>query len=62
MDLKLDYGRLANWVKKGIVSHTRSAGGKKVVFTESQINILNNRIISGELPIENGKKRVQLSN
>jgi len=53
----LSYGRLSNWVKNGLIEHSRSPGGKKVVFTEDQLSSLRSRVDSGELPIESGKKR-----
>ena len=57
IDLKIDYARLANWVKQGLVEHNRSPGGKKVVFTPEQMDKLSKRLDSGELPREKSKKR-----
>jgi len=57
IDLKIDYNRLANWVKQGLIEHNRSPGGKKVVFTPEQMDKLSKRLDSGELPREKGKKR-----
>lgn len=54
--LNLDYGKLANWVKSGFVSHSRSPGGKKVLFSEDELLELKNRLISGELSREKHKK------
>ena len=55
--VELSYGRLANWVKQGLVEYSRSPGGKKVVFTDEQLSALSSRVESGELPRESGKKR-----
>lgn len=52
----IDYGRLSNWVKQGYIEHSRSPGGKKVVFSEDQFKKLLSRLDSGELPRESGKK------
>lgn len=53
--VNISYQRLSYWVKIGVVEHSRSPGGKKVVFTENEISALKYRIDSGELPRESGK-------
>lgn len=55
--LNIEYQRLSNWVKHGLIEHSRSPGGKKVVFTADQLKSLADRIESGELPREKGRKR-----
>lgn len=60
LELNIDYGRLSNWVKFGLIEHDRSPGGKKVVFTSEQLAKLSSRLDSGELPRERGAKhRIQ---
>jgi len=54
--LNLDYQKLSYWVKVGVIEHSRSPGGKKVVFTEDEILNLRARLDSGELPRESGKR------
>lgn len=56
IELNIDYQKLANWVKTGFVKHSRSPGGKKVLFSDDEYTMLKNRIDSGELPKEKGKK------
>lgn len=56
LELDLDYGKLANWVKTGIVSHLRSPGGKKVLFSDKEFNELKRRLDDGELSRVKGKK------
>jgi len=55
-ELDLDYGKLANWVKNGFVKHSRSKGGKKVLFSEEEFKELSDRLSSGELSREKHKK------
>jgi SAM-dependent methyltransferase len=54
--LNLDYGKLANWVKSGFVNHSRSPGGKKVLFSDKELDELKSRLSSGELSREKHKK------
>ena len=54
--LNLDYGRLANWVKSGFINHSRSPKGKRVLFSEKELNELKDRLSSGELSREKHKK------
>lgn len=60
--LDLDYYKLCNWVKTGIVEHSRSPGGKKVVFTEKEFNELKRRLDYGELSRIKGKKAIRNKN
>ena len=57
VEANIDYGRLSNWVKQGYIEHSRSPGGKKVVFNSEQFDKLVKRLNSGELPRTPGKKR-----
>ena len=54
--LDLDYHRLASWVKTGKVAHSRSPGGKKVMFAEGEFAVLRARLESGELSREKGAR------
>jgi 16S rRNA G966 N2-methylase RsmD len=56
IEVNIDYQRLASWVKTGFVRHSRSPGGKKVLFNQEELMELKNRIASGELSIEKGRK------
>lgn len=59
--LLVDYGKLANWVKTGIVEHSRSPGGKKVLFSEQEFNELRRQLDCGELSREKGKRAIRKS-
>ena len=54
--LKIDYGKLAALVKTGFINHSRSPGGKKVLFSNDEFKELSERISSGEIPREKHKK------
>ena len=55
-ELNVDYQRLASWVKTGFIEHSRSPGGKKVLFSVEEFNKLLKRFKSGELSREKHKK------
>jgi len=55
-ELNIDYQRLANWVKTGFVEHSRSPGGKKVLFSTEEFDKLMERFRSGELSREKHRK------
>jgi len=55
-ELNIKYDKLANWVKTGFVQHSRSPMGKKVLFSDQELEELKSRIESGELPLEKGRK------
>jgi hypothetical protein len=57
--LNLDYQKLANWVKTGIVEYSRSPGGKKVLFSDKEFNELERRLNCGELSRIKGKKAIR---
>jgi len=59
VELDIDYQRLASWVKTGIVNHSRSPGGKKVLFTEQEFNELKRRLDCGELSRVKGRKSLR---
>lgn len=61
-ELHLDYNKLANWVKIGIVRHSRSPGGKKVLFSDDEFKELSDRLSSGELSREKNKKAKRVFN
>ena len=61
-ELYISYQKLSHWVKIGKVNHNRSPGGKKVMFTQDQFDMLRIRIDSGELPRQKGKKARSPSN
>jgi SAM-dependent methyltransferase len=54
--LDISYGKLAALVKSGFVNHSRSPGGKKVLFSDQEFEELSNRISNGEIPREKSKK------
>lgn len=58
-ELNIDYMKLANWVKTGFVKHSRSPGGKKVVFSDDEFNDLKKKIECGELPREKHKRALR---
>jgi len=55
-ELDVKYNRLANWVKSGSVRHSRSPGGKKVLFSNEEFNELKDRLNKGELSRDKGKR------
>ncbi|MFA7219351.1 MAG: DNA methyltransferase [Synergistaceae bacterium] len=62
IELNIDYNKLANWVKTGIVRHSRSPGGKKVLFSDEEFKELSDRLASGELSREKNKKAQRVIN
>ena len=63
-ELNFPYYKLSHWVTSGYIKHSRSPGGKKVVFSDDEFEELKRRIESGELPREKGKrnKRIYIAN
>jgi hypothetical protein len=55
-ELVIDYQKLASLVKTGKVSHSRSPGGKKVLFSKQEFIELQERLDSGEIAREKGKQ------
>jgi len=47
-EVDISYNRLASWVKHKQVDHSRSPGGKKVMFTDEQIEALKAKLDNGE--------------
>ncbi len=55
-ELQIDYGKLASLVKTGFIKHSRSPGGKKVVFSQEEFDDLSKRLSNGEIPRGKGKQ------